>query len=669
MTLRRRRGATLGFVAICVLVVIVCGLAAFFLAKLMGGAREVAHATDAGVLNMAKQSMSQISVPAPDEFKGCADATTGEINLLNYNRCVAQTLIVAMNAQKEGTEAAKANAQHVADALYDLCDALGKRLRDPQVQGDFCEQVANSNNTRMFGSTPVLVSGFETAFMKAGESTNVYFAQGLLPGAAPADLFSSGKLKGPNGEPYMAGYVTFASLGLEKPISGVPVFPQQKPHLVSLLDFSTSTAKPQDMALPNAFRADTGARDQKTKAMGGAVACAIVGTLEHSFEAAIPMGYIEFSNLPGKSLPATWGSVVLASDSIFNHQIYYGIDVAALGDGTYAFSRRPGELAAWAAYNNSGKDAGLYPPTLTSPPETRLAPPGYPLNFTMRAGCSKGQWATALDAAKVTSVTHCTAYSYGETKDQLCVDALGCMKQVYGDLVADEGQAEPYAFTNVEYVKADVINALQTTADGSANITPPAEASGLKYFEHDKTYLSPPLPCNFAQDGTIMQLIEQASTCKAPSIFEQIVQRCREIKPGVSDAAVRNLLSSTVIPMGKNSQPNVLYLYKSGNDLVINGSKPPGYTTTKPDGPDPGKEDCMKVTYDTMWKQVNSKKTADSPFGDTGVWDAPFLEVPAASVMATDRAKWQPSSGRGNLLGKLEFSNETTGGGEFSAPN
>lgn len=669
MTLRRRRGATLGFVAACVLVVIICGLAAFFLTKLMGGAREVADATDAGVLNIARQSVSAISVPAPDEFKGCAHPKTGEINLLSYNRCVAQTLIVAINAQKEGTEAAKANAQHVADSLYDLSDALNKRLRDPQVQGDFCEQVANSNNTKMFGGTPVLVSGFETAFMKPGESTNVYFAQGTLPGATPPDLFSSGNLKGPNGEPYMAGYVSFASVGLDKPISGVPVFPQQKPHLVSLLDFQTSLSEPQELALPNAFRANTGARDQKTKAMGGAVACAIVGTLEHSFEAAIPMGYIEFSNLPGKSLPATWGSVVLASESIFNHQIYYGIDVAALGDGTYAFSRRPGELEAWAAYNNSGGDPGLYPPTLTSPTETRLAPAGYPLNFTMRAGCSKGQWATPADAARVKSVTHCTAYSFGETKDQLCVDSLACMKQVYGDLVADEGQAEQYAFTNVEYVKADVINALQTTSNGSANIIPPVEPSGLKHFDHDKTYLSPPLPCNFAQDGTIMQLIEQASTCKSPSIFEQIAQRCREIKPGVTDSAVRNLLSSTVIPMGKNNQPNLLYLYRSGNDLVIAPNKPPGYTSIKADGPDPSKEDCMKVTYDTMWKQVNSKKTADTAFGDTGVWDAPFLEVPQASVMATDRAKWQPSSGRGNLLGKLEFSNETAGGGEFSAPN
>jgi hypothetical protein len=53
---RRRKGATLGLVASCVLVIIVLGMGVFFLAKLFGGGREVANATDAGTLSIAKNA-------------------------------------------------------------------------------------------------------------------------------------------------------------------------------------------------------------------------------------------------------------------------------------------------------------------------------------------------------------------------------------------------------------------------------------------------------------------------------------------------------------------------------------------------------------------------------------------------------------------------------------
>src|ERR1700678_2804327 len=55
--MRRRRGAVLGLVAACTLVFVVLGIAFFFLAKIMGGGREVAHTTDSGILNVCKQAL------------------------------------------------------------------------------------------------------------------------------------------------------------------------------------------------------------------------------------------------------------------------------------------------------------------------------------------------------------------------------------------------------------------------------------------------------------------------------------------------------------------------------------------------------------------------------------------------------------------------------------
>lgn len=58
MKLNRRRGATLGLVAVCVFVVIILAVGFFILAKIIGGEREVGNATDAGVLIVARNAMS-----------------------------------------------------------------------------------------------------------------------------------------------------------------------------------------------------------------------------------------------------------------------------------------------------------------------------------------------------------------------------------------------------------------------------------------------------------------------------------------------------------------------------------------------------------------------------------------------------------------------------------
>ena len=107
MKLRRQRGATLGLVAACVFLVIIVGVGFYFLSKIIGGGREVANATDAGALNVAKQALRRGAVALNDltifnqgidltaEFGGLSDPpNSGTIDLITFNRLVAQALLV-----------------------------------------------------------------------------------------------------------------------------------------------------------------------------------------------------------------------------------------------------------------------------------------------------------------------------------------------------------------------------------------------------------------------------------------------------------------------------------------------------------------------------------------------------------------------------------------------
>ncbi|HNA74011.1 MAG TPA: hypothetical protein PKW73_11760, partial [Candidatus Obscuribacter sp.] len=129
MTVRRQRGATLGLAAACVLVVIVIGVGFFFLSKIIGGGRQVANATDAGALNVAKQAIRRgavtLSSAADQEEFGALCDTPNRLDLLSYNRIVAKAMIVCKNAQDEGTPLAAANA----GMIHNQVNMLGNMLK------------------------------------------------------------------------------------------------------------------------------------------------------------------------------------------------------------------------------------------------------------------------------------------------------------------------------------------------------------------------------------------------------------------------------------------------------------------------------------------------------------------------------------------------------------
>jgi hypothetical protein len=57
--------------------------------------------------------------------------------------------------------------------------------------------------------------------------------------------------------------------------------------------------------------------------------------------------------------------------------------------------------------------------------------------------------------------------------------------------------------------------------------------------------------------------------------------------------------------------------------------------------------------------------------GDDNLHDQPYTQIypPGAEYTAVDKGTWVPSSGYGNILGRLTFSDTVSGSASFSAPN
>jgi hypothetical protein len=723
MKSRRRQGATLGLVAVCVLVIIVVGIGCFFLAKIFGGGREVANATDAGALNIAKNVMStkdaNVGVVIDDsdpskypDFIQCADPlATKRITLLTYNRCVAQALLVALNAQAEtaaGSTQANGNAAKVLAELTRLGTDLRAKLQDNQLTSYF-DKVAN--DTRMWGNNPVKVdtsqaNTYVTAFMKPKQSTNVYFYAASLPGSVPGTPVgvgalpgnwntqtSSAQLKPPSGtylRSYLAGYDNLVVPGVGS-IMGVPVFPQQNPHLVAKTEFDQAATAPNTFIPPNAFSVASNSLESKSGVVGGAVAAAIVGAVKlapsgiavgatapnYDWPGAIPGGYIEISNPAGSTLPAGYRGLD-QNDNIFNWELYNGpgIEISPIGANGAAYTTNVGAVSAWADYNNStgtdanGHDATKYPPTL-----------GYANNtiFTTTQASAAGTTSSSdltlltIKSKPVNCLTLLQQNNWGYPCDQF----LSSMEGAYGRTPLTPNGSNPLdslpIYSNVDLVKGQVIAAFQSGAK-SVNITAPAGQSGLGVYPNGVTGSNPTpyFDAPIQRTGTIDALLDQVTSssvtqvnanCKKASILNAMSERCAEIKPDATPAEIAALWQQD-LPMGKTFY---VYLNTTTNKLVISETQPPTYKGAAPDG-NPNDTNVVCVSQYGLTGNL-----VDVPIGglpaDDNLHEVPYTQH-SATLLGSDHANWTYSSGYQNLLGKLQFANTTSGGVEnFSRPN
>ncbi|HNB22295.1 MAG TPA: hypothetical protein PKZ32_07755, partial [Candidatus Melainabacteria bacterium] len=408
MKLRRRRGATLGLVAVIVLFIAILGIGFFFLSKIMGGGREVANATDAGAMNVAKRALMEptVNAPANDEFDGLGVDTatgipnnSGQINLLAYNRAVGRALLVALNARAIGPASSK-----LAGDVIDKLEILGKNLQT-QLNGGgmlpgYFDTMAKAQNVKMMGPTSdvKLSMNIQPAWMitqdgDGMQKTNVYINKQVVDmmgnptvsnlynattvssanikskGSWPQGAFSSS-----SGHNFIRAYDKNMTLSnyLDKAILGAAVGPQDRAHLVHLGQFD-NCATAIGYAPPNSWK--TQSQSQNTNKgqgnFGGAVACAVVGSLNAEYEACIPRGYVRIlnyvsaANLPG-AVPVS-GQDVNGGSSIFNNEFwsgnggsgptYYannGNIFAEEGNGVNGQSK----IMAWVRYNNSSLPVG-----------------------------------------------------------------------------------------------------------------------------------------------------------------------------------------------------------------------------------------------------------------------------------------------------------------------
>lgn len=745
MKLRRKRGATLGLVAACVFLVIVVGVGFFFLSKIIGGGREVANATDAGALNVAKQALRKGAVPLAkygltDEFGALTSNVNGNVDLVTYNRIVAQAMIVAKlaemeNAMSGGAPTAKGNATYLASQVRQIGNDLKTNLSAPGfLNGDF-NSISTLNNTKMWNGSPVQLNGnIVPGYMKAGGSMNVFLD--------PATLAAiDGTWSPPNsGQPvaakygagtYLAGYTPMNFFGSTL-LMGIPNGPETKPHLVDVGQF-VSAAPDADTPM-NSFKCNSKALEAKSGGVGGSLACAIVGTIDQDFKALIPRGYVRIVNGPDatSSNGAPSGFPVSnGANDIFNNELFSppgnGIyQQSSSSPGREVFTTSSGNLnaavALWAGYVNTMPGHPGYDPTWAGNAVTDGSPnygggdPNYwttnnlsdyltnPAKYDLHAGNDPTQpYATFADLIAMGSgQVNCVYTMYDDTlsPSNPCASSLGTWMGNYNRDITNGPGTQPGGFTNVEFMKADLLGKVAGRKGGSfcASVGP-SGASGLKAWPVDGAgnvqksgvygsgaamgYEGGGTHVNFMNTATPLTYLQQlgvkggpsGTTCAYNQIIDDIWARLKIVEPTVSRASVVTALGNTKYPLSlQGDGTSKLYLYVDASKTVqMSDALPWKDTGIAADGPAPSGSYKCDSTYPLNGWAINTASyqgIAGGPaHGDGYYHEAPFTQpAPGTGPNGTDSALFQLSSGYNNLLGELRFQ-ETVEGATFCKPN
>ncbi|HEY9733669.1 MAG TPA: hypothetical protein V6C89_17240 [Drouetiella sp.] len=418
--MRRARGSVISLVAAVAFVILAIGIGAFFLCRLMGGTRELWNASDAGVMNAAKQALVTPSIqpndtslpPAAKDFFALSDPPgtqpnqSGQpikykpISLITYNRLVAQAMLVCANAEAEGNETAIKNAKQVVAAVKAVGGYLQNEFAQHAPVDNACLKLTAVNNVRMLDNNGIaLKKKLEAGFMNKGYSSNIWFDPDILSTNVPVNPQAQIKPEAPvvkalydgtlptnyQSTKFVAGYEPIKLLGDSETLYAVPTMPTSGAHLVDLTRFKQSTAI-IDLTTPqNAFRADCQALNKKNSStFVNTVSCAIVGSLSKYYVGQIPAGYVRVVNAPYNSNGPVPGDLNQAlayaneqlaenvmfdgTQDIFNTNLVFGssyVQVATPNNGnpeTTPFAIGSNGLAAmkaWAAYNDSTGNDGL----------------------------------------------------------------------------------------------------------------------------------------------------------------------------------------------------------------------------------------------------------------------------------------------------------------------
>jgi hypothetical protein len=287
----RSTGSAIVFGVVLALVLILVGVAFFGISMWMGGQNETKNAVDAGMLNVGKQVLDEVSVPllTPNEFiyiDVCNDATNGksllelldsdidkkgQVNLRRINRIWAKALQIGINAeaadqQKHGGEG-KSNAQLAFDGAKSISDRLADKLAEKEKLYGYFDDLAKRNSVRMLGTRANVKSqpgnNWQTSLMDREHESNITVAPPeytLPPKFKMPDLVIKSKRKQIPTEGkdlwFLPGYKPIKLA--DRTFWQIPFGYDQAPHLVSASEFNTSTQKANPIGdwqkpIPNAF--------------------------------------------------------------------------------------------------------------------------------------------------------------------------------------------------------------------------------------------------------------------------------------------------------------------------------------------------------------------------------------------------------------------------------
>ncbi len=689
----RRRGATLTLVAACVLLIAIIGLAFYAFIKILGGSAEVNNTTEAGILNVAKNSLTKISVEVDGDLKYTIAPAKG-VNLLNYNRLVAHAMLVGLNAESLGSNS-QANAKILVEQVLKIGKELDKKLGDEGVLADWFTDLTHRNNTKLWNGNKVNPQDITALALRKGGSTNITLHDNLPEDAAALPFTQKGNIK------YLAGYEM-----LKFGLVAVPVFPSQRPHLVN--------PREEDLKFKNvpsnAFRVRAVAGVGDTGMKGGSLAAAIVGCVNNSsdFPVSIPAGYIEIVNLPGSELPSAWRCTP-NDESLFNNELFFPPGVTVSGctmqtpdptDSNWSASGYPcifsqdesavRGLTNWAR----AKDKADRGENVVIPPmPTSYNYPVYTANGENEKGTALSCPPTEQEKKKLIRIAETTREIVENHDDHTsnycrnCLDDLqekdglkrGC-RTYLGNMAATyhplPKEGEPYAdvayFSAVDFLKGKVIHKFQqghgATKDKPVQITIDKITGLGKYPKgprHPEPTPAEPLPLQ--REASIMQLLEQVALgdCDQSKLVKHLYQRVKEIDPTTSQDYFKQLLN-TKLPMGKT-----LYIYspKPGEKIIISETKPQSFSGFVPDA----KGEVLKCENEYPLDGVMVNTDGAHPknnlaTGDDYVRRMVFMKQ-EGSFTGYDKASFKLSSGYGNLLGRLEFSNLAEGSAEYWQPN
>lgn len=672
---RSKKGALLALVVVCALVLVILGIGLLFMIMQLGGGQELQHATDAGNLNVAKQVLRHPGtvLQSGDEmnhFGDSDDTDTGEVNLLTFNKLVAQTYLVSANAQALNTAQANAHATQMMTLLQGISDRLNSELSNSSNFDGHFGNVAQNHAMRMFeaASNPVFHVGTEHAIslMARGAATNVFLETNqILSGGPPLNDSNSTTVSGqPAGRRFLRGYTLLAANG-PTGVWGVPLRPGLPPHLVSQRNFNSEQNRGQIPAFvpPNAYRSAGRAQDKTASAQNSrALAMSLVGSLDKQFPGDIRRGVIVVDNTGSLSGTQYGGGFDIWQDKLMSPNYVEvlggnantGLIADQSGGGNTLSdvknfvdsnlnALQSGDPTAQSQLASKLNAAGIDSyGNFNSNPSALAQDQGF-INFVHGNGvskCTNGSTTHAQGGPPSTTMT--------SDGGQPC--NLDKFISTYGQ-PGDPG-ANGNPVNNLMAVEKYHLDICAERASGSecATINANANNTGLKYYNRND--------CGLTQirEGKLSELLQQT---QSSGIVPQLRTYMRQMKPGAGDGEINGVLNSTVA----FNRVSYIYLNPSTNQIVLSTSLPPW---PLPDLSMPGLNlpDGTPQNYSSGNFTLDNITNCSGECGYPHPWDCPL----DSQAVGNDSAVWTPSSGFRNIMGVLKLRNRANGGGQFCCP-